>query len=251
MSYKFYFPDRSPLPSSIVLGLPGLVLSSETTRVDEMLETLYQQHQIGGVRMTYSGVKEEDSGSIRCHLDLEEDLKELGKIFEEFSRKKEVKKIGILGSSVAAIVIGYYFATAVPNKISCAALISPLLGWPYFATEKARQEIAKRGQDILLDSVFDSSNNLKRYIPKEDLAMLQKIDALSELRGAQKHLSLEVLTLSGREDKVADIFAMQEYHRLLGGKEERFYTSSSGHDIDRKYCYDLIVPFFAEQLQNS
>lgn len=201
--------------------------------------------------MTYSGVKEEDSGSIRCHLDLEQDLKELGNILEKFSRKKEVKKIGILGSSVAAIVMGYYFATATPHKIFCAAFISPLLGWPYFATETARQEIAKSGQDILLDSVFDSSKNIKRYIPKEDVAMLQKIDALSELKGSQKHLSLEVLTLSGREDKVANTFAMQEYHRLLGGKEETFYTSLSGHDVDRKYCHDLIVPFLAKQLQNS
>lgn len=242
----------------VVIGIPGLVDSTETTRIDHILSTL-ADNGIVGVKYYHSGIRREGN-VITCPIDHELLLTDFGetlKAIKGFAPGLKIYRshIGVLASSIGAGIFGEYFARHdnPRGQINAFASISPLPGWNQYADFETRRRVLSSKGEIDITSKWDKEKGIQRVIPHKSLSDLTKLDSLHALELyrdiLRTHHYPETLTIAGSEDKIVSIDDSKEFHRLLGGKPKNFVQIEGSHELPEDKTNGLVVDFFVKSLR--
>ncbi|PIN93289.1 hypothetical protein COU54_03740 [Candidatus Pacearchaeota archaeon CG10_big_fil_rev_8_21_14_0_10_31_24] len=247
---RYYIPKVQSDKLPVIIGLPGLVHPTETTRIDSFLETISKNHNIAGVRMNYEGITSAKN-TISCQFNLKNYISDIERAI--FSIKEDERfnqsRIGILASSISAGIFGHYLSNQVDAQTSWTyASISPLLTWTDYASEEIRRNIQSKQKPIPISSSWDEQNGIRRQIPFEDFEEIKKLDALSRLQTSSPKLK-SVLTFLGAQDTISNPNSILKYHDLLNGNSKRLIIYEDlGHDISLERISSELLQFFKKNL---
>lgn len=234
--------------NSFVIGVPGFVAFEETTRLDRLLQKIATEHNTNCSRLTYSDIHYEPwRNELRAEFNLERCVQDLrdSVIFLTSQSQSPNPKISFVASSIGAAITTRYLLSYEDQRPASFAAISPLLGWPYFASESTRLQLQKNKHNI---PILQNGGTIRRYIPREQLPSLMEVDTLKELEEKGNIPNVSVLTVIGIRDEISNPQAMRRFHELLGGSKENLHEYDAGHDIPSDLYEQPLISFLTSSI---
>ncbi|MBM3233290.1 hypothetical protein FJZ18_03950 [Candidatus Pacearchaeota archaeon] len=235
-----------------VIGFPGFVHSSEPTRIDNHLKKL-SEYGILGIRLNYPGIElKNGSKLIECNYNLSNFVQHAQETFEMLQDMGvDTSRIGLLDSSIGSGIAGNWLARNTIWNPACKVSISPLPGWPYFASPHVRWSIEKSAVDVNISSSRDKLNGVKRVIKQASIENLIRTDALEALRNSQSRHKIPMMSVIGMKDEKVSPESMEAHHNYFADPDNSVKIMlPEPHDIPEEKYESEAIDFFKRYLLN-
>ena len=231
----------------VIIGMPGFVRTLRGGRIETILKEMSEEGY-KGYGVIFDDIKRHDK-IVHCHFNLDNYLKNVDEAFQQAKEDPETdsSRIGVIASSISGSVFAYYLAQNNPD-VNCYLSISPLVGWDYYRTEQERNyALTLPFFPITTDN--DKKKGIRRIVPSSSYDEMQKIDSFQALKYAE-FTGMNVMTLVGSADDVADPNSIKDYHKALGGtKKGLIEYQGIEHAIPLELSKETIKDFFRRNLQ--